>query len=44
MKVNGKFYSKKLKFTSNLLEQFIRASQIHKLYTKNSEVVNTILN
>lgn len=44
LKSSGRFSSKRLKFTSNMLEQFIRATQIHKLYTKNSEVVNTILN
>lgn len=41
--VGSHFISRRLKFTSNMLEQILQSSTIHKLYTRNSEVVNRIL-
>ncbi len=41
--VGSHFISRRLKFTSTMLEQILQSSTIHKLYTRNSEVVNRIL-
>lgn len=41
--ITGSYISNELRFSNNLIEQFFKASTIHKSYTKNSVVVNTIL-